>query len=95
MTGMFVLSISGRDKGRVHVIVANDAEKGIVYICDGKTRKLEKPKPKKLKHIKVLSQSDDLLMTAINEGNLSDSVIRAAISRWEKTESRRDCSAKG
>ena len=95
MTGKFVLSLSGRDKGRVHVIVASDAEKGIVYLCDGKTRKVERPKAKKLKHIKFLSHRDDALIVAINEGNLSDSAIRAAIARQETNESRRDCSAKG
>ena len=95
MTGQFVLSLSGRDKGRVHVIVACDTEKAVVYICDGKTRKVERPKPKKLKHIKFLSQRDDKLIEAINEGNLSDSLIRTAIARQEMTDSRRDCYAEG
>ena len=95
MIGEFVLSISGRDKGRVHVIVACDAEKGIAYICDGKTRKVEKPKPKKLKHIKFLSHRDDVLTAAIHEGNLRNALVRAAIACQETEESRRDCSAKG
>ena len=95
MTGQFVLSLSGRDKGRVHVIVAYDADKAIVYICDGKTRKVERPKPKKLKHIKFLSQRDDVLVEAINAENLTDSLIRKAIARQEMTDSRRDCYAEG
>ena len=77
------------------MIVSSDAEKAIVYLCDGKTRKLSKPKPKKLKHIKFLSHRDDALTALINEGNLSDAAIRKAISRYETEESRRDCSAKG
>ena len=95
MIGEFVLSISGRDKGRIHVIVASDVNKELVYLCDGKTRCVAKPKPKKLKHIKFLSHRDDALTVAINEGNLSDAAIRAAIARQEMTESRRDCSAEG
>ena len=95
MTGQFVLSLSGRDKGRVHVIVSYDAEKAVVCICDGKTRKVEKPKPKKLKHIKFLSWRDEALVNAINEEKLSDRMIRESIARWEMKESRRDCSAEG
>ena len=95
MTGLFVLSISGRDKGRVHVIVGSDAEQDLVYICDGKTRKLEKPKPKKLKHIKFLSHRDELLDQIIREETLTDRKIREAIARQEMIQSRRDCSAEG
>ena len=95
MTGQFVLSLSGRDKGRIHVIVSFDAEKALVFLCDGKTRKVEKPKPKKLKHIKFLSLRDELLTCAIQAGNLSDRMIREDISRIEMKESRRDCSAEG
>lgn len=95
MTGEFVLSISGRDKGRVHVIVACDAEKDLFYICDGKTRRLERPKPKKLKHIKLLSHRDEMLDRFICEGSLTDRKIREAIARQEMTQSRRDCSAEG
>ena len=95
MTGKFVLSISGRDKGRIHVVVAADADKDLVYICDGKTRKLEKPKPKKLKHVKFLSERDAALDRAFAENELTNSKIREAVARQEMTESRRDCSAEG
>ena len=95
MTGQFVLSISGRDKGRVHVIVAYDSEKQIVFLVDGKTRCVEKPKPKKLKHIKFLSARDEALVQMIEGKNLSNRNVREAITRYEMTKSRRDCSAEG
>ena len=80
MTGQFVLSISGRDKGRVHIVVKSDAEKDLIYICDGKTRKVEKPKPKKLKHVKFLSKCDETVLRAINEASLTDRQVREAIA---------------
>ena len=47
--GMIVKSEAGRDKGTFHVAVGADDR--CVYICDGKERKLEKPKRKNVKHI--------------------------------------------
>ena len=85
MIGDFVLSISGRDKGRVHAVVAQDIERCFVYICDGKTRKVEKPKPKKLKHIKFLSNGEDAIKAAILEGKLTNKMLQAAIARQEMT----------
>lgn len=54
MKGQFAQSISGRDKGRVFMIVAT-LEEGYVALADGKLRRLEKPKRKKLKHLKLLA----------------------------------------
>jgi ribosomal protein L14E/L6E/L27E len=85
MIGNFVLSISGRDKGRVHAVVAQDVDRCLVYICDGKTRKVEKPKPKKLKHIKFLSNGEVGIKAAIAEGKLTNKMLQAAIARQEMT----------
>lgn len=54
MIGQYAVSLSGRDKGRVFLIVGAP-EENYVLCCDGKLRKLEKPKRKKLKHIKLLA----------------------------------------
>lgn len=54
MKGRYAVSLSGRDKGRVFLIVDNP-DKNFVMLCDGKLRTLEKPKRKKLKHIKLLA----------------------------------------
>ena len=83
MVGEFVLSVSGRDKGRVHVIVAVEAEGERVFLCDGKTRRMAKPKPKKLKHVKFLSYSNAELNLAIANGCADDRMIRSAIAQRE------------
>ena len=48
-TGLVVRAKSGRDKGRFFVVISLDGE--YAYIVDGKTRRLEKPKRKNLKHL--------------------------------------------
>jgi ribosomal protein L14E/L6E/L27E len=47
--GMIVRSIAGRDKGRLHIVLAADKEYAL--IADGKWRKIETPKRKKIKHM--------------------------------------------
>ncbi|MBQ4562494.1 MAG: KOW domain-containing RNA-binding protein [Clostridia bacterium] len=54
MIGRFAQSTAGRDEGRVFVIVGTPNE-NFVLLCDGELRRLEKPKRKKLKHIKLLA----------------------------------------
>ena len=49
--GDIVLSRMGRDSGRHYIIMS--AEENYVYICDGDFHKVDKPKKKKLKHIKA------------------------------------------
>ncbi len=63
--GSVVLSTAGHDSGNYFVVVELDCE--FVKICDGKNRPIEKPKRKKIKHIKdtylVLDEIADKLVT--------------------------------
>lgn len=56
MTGQIVLSVAGRDKGKIFLSVDTVSE-NYLLLADGRTRKLVKPKKKKLKHIKVMSNT--------------------------------------
>ena len=49
--GDVVCSTAGRDKGCFFIVMAV-VDNGVV-ICDGKKRKTEKPKTKKVKHLKT------------------------------------------
>ena len=49
--GQIVKSLSGRDKDRYFVVLAVQEE--FVWLSDGKMRKLEHPKCKKIKHIQI------------------------------------------
>ena len=65
MIGRLAVSISGRDKGRVFIIV-DTPEENFVSLCDGELRRLEKPKRKKLKHIKLL-ENDPVVIPETNK----------------------------
>ena len=54
MIGRFAVSTAGRDKGRVFMIIGTP-EENFVLLSDGSLRRLEEPKRKKLKHIKLLA----------------------------------------
>lgn len=47
--GSVVRSKAGRDKGKLMAVVGTDGKS--VLLCDGKERRLEKPKRKNLLHI--------------------------------------------
>ncbi|MBQ7816901.1 MAG: KOW domain-containing RNA-binding protein [Oscillospiraceae bacterium] len=49
--GTVVKSLKGRDKDKYFCVVG--AEDNYVFICDGKERKLQKPKRKKIKHVQI------------------------------------------
>lgn len=52
LIGKIVYSTAGRDKGKYFIVIGilNDE---YVYISDGELRKVEKPKKKKIKHIRI------------------------------------------
>ena len=75
--GMIVRSAAGHDRGNFLVITAVEGD--FAFIADGKERKLEKPKKKRLKHLKLTN-------TVIDTDNLTDKGLRRFISDYtEKT----------
>lgn len=52
LIGLFATSKAGHDKGKVYVIVQEEAE--YVYLSDGNLKTIEKPKKKKKKHIQIV-----------------------------------------
>lgn len=64
--GMIVYSVAGRDKGKYFIVIS--VIENYVEIVDGKIRRLEKPKRKKMKHIKS-TQRDSLYIMEKIQGN--------------------------
>ena len=52
MRGKLAISKSGHDKGRLYVIIREEATD--IYLADGKIRTVEKPKRKNKKHIQII-----------------------------------------
>jgi len=50
--GKVVLAKAGRDKGR-HFVIVGRIDKDYVLIADGRTRSIDKPKKKKIKHLEA------------------------------------------
>ncbi len=57
MIGMLAFSKAGHDKQNIYMIIGEDAE--YVYLCDGITRTLDKPKKKNKKHIQPIKKGYD------------------------------------
>ena len=79
LTGRYVRSLSGRDKGMILVVVGVTDE-GYLLLADGKTRRLETPKKKKQKHVKILSlpQIGEREVGMLTNRRLKEVVKRAA-----------------
>lgn len=75
--GSIVRSLAGRDKGRFMVVVS--AEKGFVFLADGKERKLLSPKKKNVRHIAPTN-------TVIELNGLTDKALRAFVRRFTENE---------
>ncbi len=58
LIGNIVKSMCGHDKGSFYIVVKSEA--GFVYIVDGRTRKLEKPKRKNANHIATTKKFVDV-----------------------------------
>ena len=73
--GSVVRALAGREKGRCFVAAAVDG--GFVYICDGRERKLAKPKKKNRKHISPAG-------AFIETEGLTDRKLRGLLRELEK-----------
>ena len=61
-----IVSLAGRDKGQLFFVV--DTDEQYVYLADGKSRKLEKPKRKKRKHVQAAFQTESRIAEKIRNG---------------------------
>ena len=76
LLGQLFLSLAGRDKGIVCTVVGKSDDEGYVLIADGRIRKVENPKKKKLKHLKPID------CERISEEKLTNRFIREAINEY-------------
>ena len=61
-----VLSIAGRDQGKLFYVI--ETEGAYVLIANGKDRKLEHPKRKKLKHVKKVTRIESRVAAKLQNG---------------------------
>lgn len=76
-----VSSIAGRDKGHYFIVI--ETEPNFVYLVDGKLRKVEAPKRKRLKHIKYAGELNAKLCEKLSSGDkVLNSEIRRALAEF-------------
>lgn len=71
-----IVSLAGRDKGRLFYVLDTDGTYAV--LADGKTRRLENPKRKKLKHVRFAARTDSKVALKILAG---DSVLNSELRR--------------
>lgn len=80
--GELIYSNAGRDAGR-WFIITNILDEEYVLISDGDLRKIEKPKKKKIKHIKTCGIIIDSLNKKMeNKEKITNAEIRKMIAQY-------------
>ena len=81
-----IVSKAGRDKGQLFYVV--DADEQYVYLADGKSRRLEKPKRKKRKHIEQIPRTESRIAEKIRNGEkVLNSELRKELASFGQKQS--------
>ncbi len=79
--GQIVYSKSGHDKTLPFIVTAVDGE--YLYLADGKSRKLEAPKKKKIKHVQGTKHiCEDIKKKLEEKSYLQDAQVLKAIKEY-------------
>ena len=79
--GQVVYSKCGHDKGKAFIVT--EIEEDFLYLTDGKSRKMDKPKKKKTKPVQITNYYDDELKTKIENGEyLLDADFVKALKKY-------------
>lgn len=76
--GMLAASKAGRDRGSLYVIIEEEAE--YVYLADGRSRTVDRPKRKNRKHIQIIKK----LQIEKPQDGYKDQEIRTIIKKYQE-----------
>ena len=81
-----IVSKAGRDQGQLFYVI--DADEQYVYLADGKSRKLEKPKRKKRKHVEQVPRTESRIAEKIRNGEkVLNSELRKELASFGQKQS--------
>ena len=81
-----VVSKAGRDQGQLFYVI--DADEQYVYLADGKSRRLEKPKRKKRKHVPQVPRTESRIAEKIRNGEkVLNSELRKELASFGQKQS--------
>ena len=78
--GQVTRCTSGRDTNRLFFII-KIIDSQYVLISDGNKRKLDRPKLKKVKHLKLYEVFNDEVKNRIASDNITDAFLRAELTK--------------
>ena len=85
MQGKMAISRAGHDKDSIYVIIKEEAAH--VYLADGKSRAVEKPKMKNKKHIQIVKELPKEITEMLSPDiEFRNEKIKRAIKLYQKSE---------
>jgi ribosomal protein L14E/L6E/L27E len=87
--GQIVKSTQGRDKGQFFVVLKILSD-DYVLIANGKTRKINNPKKKKIKHLMVYNRQINDIIEKLNQERLDDFFIKKSLAPFKKEQEERE-----
>ena len=82
-TSDIVLSLRGHDAGHAMFVLATDGE--YLLLADGKRRRVERPKRKKIKHVQFLINSDCRVACKLRSGEkITNNELRRALNDFRE-----------
>ena len=78
-----VRSTAGHDSGRLYVVVSLSG--AYALLADGKTRRLDRPKRKKLRHLLPEADTPAAVGEHVTRGTVTDSELRSVLAQWKST----------
>ena len=78
-----VLSLAGRDRGKLFYVIKTDGVYAL--LANGKDRRLERPKRKKLKHVRKVPRTESRLAAKIaSGGNVLNTELRRDLAQFSQ-----------
>ncbi len=78
--GDIVKSTQGHDQGKLSLVVKRVSDDYIMMV-DGERRKVESPKLKKLKHIKLAAR-EEKVADLVENGNLTNQAVKDILNQY-------------
>jgi len=76
-----IRSLNGRDKGRLFIVY--DVEPDFINLVDGKRRRTETPKRKKVKHVELVGRCDEQFIERMTNGDkITNADVRRALAQF-------------
>ena len=76
--GMACISLKGHDKGDLYLVIKIDSPE-FVFVVNGMSKKMDNPKKKRVKHLKLLTNLlDEKQLAKLLDGKLVDNEVH----RW-------------